>query len=314
MLCLDACAVEVAARRVAGVVRRTPTLVIDADGGSPTDLGTGGGIVAKLDLLQPTGSFKVRGAVSLLAGLEPGEVVAASGGNFGLAVAWASERLGHRATLFVPDSTPADKRRYLADFGATLQVIPGVYADALEAARDHQQASGAHWAHAYDQPEVAAGQGTAARELLIDHPELTTLLVACGGGGLLAGTVAAAAPHGCRVVAVETETTATLHTARAAGRPVDVEVSGIAVSSLGARRIGRLAWAVQRQLAASVLVNDDEVRLAQRRLWTAARLVAEPGGAVALAALLAGRYTPEADERIGVIVCGANTDPGSVVG
>lgn len=270
-------------------------------------------MVAKLDLLQPTGSFKVRGAAALLTGVRvpAGGVVAASGGNFGLAIAWAAARLGHRATVVVPATSPPEKRDPIAALGAELRVVDGVYADALALADDLVMSTGALHAHAYDQREVVAGQGTAALELLEDA-EVDTVLVACGGGGLLAGTVAAVAGR-ARVVAVETEGTATLHEALAADHPVDIEVSGASASSLGARRIGGHAWAVHDRVAASVLVSDAEVADAQALLWQHARLIAEPGGAVAFAALTSGRYAADADERVGVIMCGANTDPGSVV-
>jgi threonine dehydratase len=304
-------------RRVAAHVRQTPVLHVE-----PAELGLSGEglrppLVAKLDLLQPTGSFKVRGAVALLTDpslrdrLRTAGVIAASGGNFGLAVAWAASRLGVAATVVVPASSPRAKLDPIATLGAELVVVDGVYADAFAVAEHRRAASGAVLAHAYDQREVVAGQGTSAWELLASVGELDTLLVACGGGGLLAGTIAAVGDR-VRVVAVETHGTATLHAALAAGRPVDVEVAGAAASSLGARRIGDHAWAVRDQLAGALLVSDAEVATAQRRLWQTARLVAEPGGAVALAALTSGRYRPRVDERVGVILCGANTDPGSV--
>jgi threonine dehydratase len=285
-----------------------------------TDLGLTAGAEAgrplalKLDLLQPTGSFKVRGAVSLLRAVEVPDagVVAASGGNFGLAVAYAARRLGHRADVFVPDSSPAEKLAPLRALGAEVHVVAGYYADALEAADAHVTRTGALRAHAYDQPEVVAGQGTAALELTQDVADLDTVVVACGGGGLLAG-VAGWVGTDVRVVAVETEGTATLASALAAGRPVDVEVGGIAASALGARRIGAHAWAARDLVSVAVVVTDDEVVEAQRRLWAACRLVAEPGGAAALSALTSGRLPIDAGRRVGVLVCGANTDPAGVV-
>jgi threonine dehydratase len=271
-------------------------------------------VVAKLDLLQPTGSFKVRGASSLLTELEvpPAGVVAASGGNFGLAIAYAAQRLGHRADIFVPDSSPAEKIVPLRAFGAEVHVVPGFYADALLAADEHVAATGAVRAHAYDQREVVAGQGTAAVELTEDAPDLDTVLVACGGGGLLAG-VAGWIGDRARVIAVETVGTATFAAAGEAGRPVDVEVRGLAASSLGARRIGDHAWAARHHVDGSLVVTDDDVREAQYRLWESCRLVAEPGGATALAALTSGAYVAEPGETVAVLVCGANTDPRSVV-
>jgi threonine dehydratase len=304
--------------RLAVHVRHTPVLPLELG-----ELGVSGEdsrppLVAKLDLLQPTGSFKVRGAVALLTEpsledrLSTSGVIAASGGNFGLAVAWAAARLGIAATVVVPATSPRAKLDPIAALGAELVVVDGVYADAFAAAERLRAVSGSVLAHAYDQPEVVAGQGTSAQELLASVDGLDTLLVACGGGGLLAGTIAAVGDR-VRVVAVETDGTATLHAALAAGRPLDVEVTGLAASSLGARRIGAHAWAVRDRLAGALLVSDAEVATAQQRLWQAARLVAEPGGAVALAALVSGRYQPEVGERVGVILCGANTDPGSVV-
>jgi threonine dehydratase len=289
-------------------VRHTPVLRLE-----PGALGLATALHAKLDLLQPTGSFKVRGAMSLLtAAPTPADgVVAASGGNFGLAVAWAAQRLGIPAEIFVPATSPPDKLRAFDGLGAVLHVVDGYYADALAAADRRVQASGALRAHAYDDPAVVAGQGTAALELLADVGAIDTLLIACGGGGLLAGTIAAV-PAEVRVVAVETDGTPTLHTALSAGAPVDVEVGGRAASSLGARRIGELAWAVRGRVDRALLVSDANVHEAQRRLWHDTRLVAEPGGAVALAALTSRAYVPGPDERVAVIVCGANTDPASV--
>jgi threonine dehydratase len=300
--------VAAAAHRIAGHVRRTPVLRLE-----PGAMGVEVALAAKLDLLQPTGSFKVRGAMSFLtSGPVPAAgVVAASGGNFGLAVAWAAQRLGIAAEIYVPATSPADKLAAFDGLGAVLHVIDGFYADALTAADRRVDATGALRAHAYDHPAVVAGQGTAAWELLADTGAIDTLLVACGGGGLLAGTIAAV-PADVRVVAVETEATPTLHAALAAGTPVDVEVGGIAASSLGARRIGELAWRVRERVARSVLVRDADVREAQRRLWHDVHLVAEPGGAVALAALTSRAYVPDPEERVAVIICGANTDPGSV--
>jgi threonine dehydratase len=300
--------------RIRPHVRRTPTITLER---SELGLGPGEPIVAKLELLQPTGSFKVRGACSLLTGVAvpAAGVVAASGGNFGLAIAWAAERLGHRATIVVPGSSPKEKIEPIAGFGAEVRVVEGFYADALAEARAIGSRTGALQAHAYDQREVVAGQGTAVAELLdgdhLEGGELDTVLVACGGGGLLAGSVAAAGAD-LRIVAVETPGTSAMHSALAAGRPMDVEVSGLAASSLGARRIGALAWAARAGVHTTLLVTDDDVRVAQRTLWSASRLVAEPGGAAALAALTSGAYVPEPGERVAVLVCGANTDPGSV--
>lgn len=295
---------EIAAahERVREHLRPTPCVVVDDLLPEP--------VVAKLDALQPTGSFKVRGATSLLTGrsVPPAGVVAASGGNFGLAIAWAARRLGYRASVVVPDSSPRAKIDRLRDLDAEVEVVAGFYADALATADDLVARTGALAAHAYDQREVVAGQGTCAVELLEQHPDLDTVLVACGGGGLLAG-VAGWLGGDVRVVAVETHGTSACHAARDAGAPVDVEVGGLAASSLGARRLGGLAWAAQPRVHEAVLVDDDAVAAAQRALWDSRRVLAEPGGAVALAALLSGAYVPEPGERVAVIVCGANTDP-----
>jgi threonine dehydratase len=308
---------EVAAARTRIRPHLRPTPVWTVPGES---LGLAGdtGVQLKLDQLQPTGSFKVRGATSLLTDpaiadlVATAGVIAASGGNFGLAVAWAARRLGVRATVVVPASSPRAKRDPIAALGAELLVVDGVYADAFAAAEERRVATGAVMAHAYDQGPVVAGQGTAAAEFLEQVDGLDTLLVACGGGGLLAGTLAAV-PPAVRVVAVETAGTATLRAALDAGEPVDIEVSGAAASALGARRIGGHAWAVREQLHAALVVTDGQVQRAQRWLWGAARQLAEPGGATALAALTAGAYEPAAGERVGVIVCGANADPAELV-
>ncbi len=272
-----------------------------------------GSVILKLDLLQPTGSFKVRGAMALLTGVEvpaPG-VVAASGGNFGLAVCWAATRLGVPATIFVPATSPRAKLDALARTGATVRVVDGHYAQALEASRAHVSRTGALLAHAYDQFEVVAGQGTLALEVEQDT-DADTVLVACGGGGLLAG-IAAAVGDRVRVIAVETTGTPTLARALEAGEPVDVDVSGIAVSSLGARRIGDIAWALRDRVAGNVLVDDEAVVDAMRCLWDTTRLVAEPGGAAAVAALTSGAYRPDVGERVVAVVCGANTDPSELL-
>ncbi|WP_052668876.1 serine/threonine dehydratase [Nitriliruptor alkaliphilus] len=295
--------VAAAADRIVGHVRRTPLLTLE--GGA---LGVPGRLALKLDLLQPTGSFKVRGATSLLAGarVPPAGVVAASGGNFGLAVAWAARALGHRATIVVPDSSPASKRDPLAALGAEVEVVPGVYADALDRADHLVATTGALRAHAYDDPLVVAGQGTAAAEVLEDLGTVDTVVVAVGGGGLLAGTCAALRGRGRRVVAVETDGCPTLRVALDAGEPVDTEVGGLAVSALGARRLGDHAWAVRDEIHVALTVPDEAVADAQARLWGACRLRAEPAGATALAALTSGAYVPDPGETVAIWVCGAN--------
>ncbi len=302
--------VTAAADRIAGHVRHTPVLALE-----PGAVGVDHPVHAKLDLLQPTGSFKVRGAVNLLRSCDvpAAGVVAASGGNFGLAIAWAARRLGHQAVIFVPATSPRAKIDRLTDLGADVHVIDGYYADALAASDTFVAESGALRAHAYDQHAVVAGQGTCARELDDQVADLDTVLVAVGGGGLIAG-VATWFGDRVTVVAVETEGTPALHAALDAGAPVDVTVGGLCASSLGARRAGDIAFAVaRRHVDASLLVTDEDVAEAQRRLWEGARLVAEPGGATALAALTSGAYVPAPGERVAVILCGANTDPTQVV-
>ncbi len=268
-------------------------------------------MVAKLELLQHAGSFKARGAMHLVGGLPEGQpVVAASGGNFGLAVAWAARQTGHAATIFVPEVASPAKQEALRGLGADLRVVPGFYADALAAATAHAAEVGGAWAHAYDQPAIVAGAGTCGREFLEQAADLDVVLVAVGGGGLIGGvaTWLGTRDRPVRVVGVETTGTPTLHAAMAAGHPVDVEVSGRAADSLGARRVGSLGFAAaQAHVEQVVLVDDGAVRDTQRRLWGEARILAEPGGAAAAAALVSGRYRPGPGERVGVIVCGGNT-------
>jgi len=271
-------------------------------------------VVLKLEQLQVTGTFKARGAFNLLLSRDvpPAGIVAASGGNFGLAIAHAARELGHPATVFVPSTSPATKKDGLRSVGANVIEVDGQYPEALTAAEEHLAEHGGLWTHAFDLPEVVAGAGTVAKEFE-EQATFDTVLVAVGGGGLIGG-VAAWLQDRRRVVAVETEGTPTLHRARQAGEPVDVELSGLAVSSLGARTIGELCWSQREFIDKSVLVTDEAVVDARRALWSACRVVAEPGGAAALAALRSGAYVLQSGERVGVLVCGANTDPGEVAG
>ncbi|HET8996082.1 MAG TPA: threonine/serine dehydratase [Acetobacteraceae bacterium] len=301
--------IAAAARRIAPHIRHTPVL---RDSGSA--LGLDLPIVLKLELLQHAGSFKPRGAFNrLLSGTIPSAgVVAASGGNHGAAVAYAARRLGVPAEIFVPTLTPAAKVARIASYGATVSQIGETYAEALAASRVRQNESGALEVHAYDHPDVLAGQGTVGREFELDAPDVTHVLVATGGGGLIGG-VAAWYAGSAAVVSVEPEGCPTLHTALREGRPVDAPVGGLAADSLGARQVGGEMFPLaQRFVREAVLVPDEAIREAQRRLWDSFRLVAEPGGATALAALISGRFTPPADARVGVVVCGANTDPAKV--
>lgn len=299
--------IEAAAERIAGRVRITPLVELEVEGAT---------VVLKLECLQHSGSFKARGAFNSLLSqpVPPAGVIAASGGNHGAAVAFAARALGQRAEIFVPRISSPAKLQRIRDYGAEVVVTGADYAEAFAASQARAAESGAHVVHAYDQPATLAGQGTVAREFLAQASELDTLLVAVGGGGLIGGMAAwCHAVGGPKVVAVEPRTARALDAALEAGAPVDVEVSGLAADSLGARRVGELMFPIARQAVAAVaLVDDAAIKAAQRHLWRELRVVAEPGGATALAALLSGAYRPAAGERVGVLVCGANCDPASV--
>ena len=301
--------VEWAYDRIRARVRRTPVVTLE-----PGAFDVPGHLVLKLELLQHTGSFKPRGAFNRMLAAEVGDagVIAASGGNFGLGVAHAAHALGHPAEIFVPETAQPVKVQAIRELGAEVHVVPGFYADALLACEDRVLETGALYLHAYDQPEVAAGGGTVGLELSDERFMIDTVLVAVGGGGLIGG-IAAWFGGEARVIGVEPVQCPTLNAALAAGTPVDVEVGGIAADSLGAKRIGRIGFEVARRFVERVvLVTDDDIAEAQRRLWHDCRVAAEPGGAAALAALISGAFVPEPDERVVVLVCGGNTDPGSV--
>ncbi len=303
--------IEAAASRVAGRVRTTPVLTVE-----PAAFGLPCPVTLKLELFQHTASFKPRGAFNrmLSAGIPEAGVVAASGGNHGLGVAYAARELGVPAEIFVPESTPSVKVARLRALGARVTVTGVYYAEAYEASQKRAAETGALVVHAYDQPEVVAGQGTLGRELLQQMPDVETVVVAVGGGGLLAGVATAVAGH-ARVVAAEPRPIPTLNRALTAGGPVDVPVSGVAADSLGARRIGDIAYQVAVDTGVhSVLVPDEAIRQARQLLWDQCRIVAEPGGACALAALVCGAYVPGPDEHVAVVVCGGNTDPSDLVG
>ena len=300
--------VERASRRIDGLVRRTP--VIDH-----------GGLVLKLELLQHAGSFKPRGAANRVlaerdrAGRLPDAgVITASGGNHGAAVAYVSKALGIAAEVFVPSTSPQIKHDNVARFGATLRVVDGYYDDAQVAADARQTESGALMVHPFDHADTVAGQGTLARELEDQIGGFDTIVVATGGGGFVAGQAAWLRDRS-RVVSVEPELSQALRAALRAGRPVDVGVSGLGSDSMGAKRVGDAPWAVIRQFVdEAVVVGEDDLRAAQREIWQQFRLVAEPGGAAALAAIRSGAYRPSADERVVVVVCGSNCDPADVSG
>ena len=304
--------IEAAAGHIAGIVRETPT--IDPGVGFHE---TAAQVVCKLELLQHTGSFKPRGAVhrALTSDVPASGLIAASGGNHGLAVAWVGRYLGVPAEIFVPEVSPPAKVAKLHALGATVNVVGALYDDALAACRERQTETGALDIHAYDHVDTIAGAGTIARELDEQTGGVDTVLVALGGGGLASGLAAWYAGSNTRVVTVEPETSQCYASAVAAGEPVDVEVAGVAADSLGARRIGVSNWhALQSANAEPVTVADDDIRSAQHRLWKELQLVSEPGGATAAAALWSGAVTVQADERVAVIICGANCDPATVVG
>jgi threonine dehydratase len=301
--------IAAASVRIAQYVRHTPLLRL-----SGADLGLGFPVTLKLELLQHTGSFKPRGAFNRLlsAELPMAGVIAASGGNHGAAVAYAARALGVTAEIFVPTLTPATKVARIAGYGARVVQTGAAYADALAASRERQVATGALEVHAYDHEDVLAGQGTVGREFEQDAPELTHILVATGGGGLIGG-IAAWYAGSANVISVEPEGCPALHDALRSGRPIEAPVGGLAADSLGARQVGALMFPIARQhVAGAVLVSDDAIRLAQRLIWDRLRLVAEPGGATALAAIVSGAFIPPDGACIGVLVCGSNTDPAKV--
>jgi threonine dehydratase len=286
-------------------IRLTPVIEVD---GADFNLSLGG-LSLKLELLQHAGSFKSRGAfTNLLTRKVPSAgVVAASGGNHGAAVAFAAMRLGVPAKIFAPSVASPAKIQQISEYGAELVVAGERYADALAASESWAAQSGAMPVHAFDQVETLLGQGTVGLEFEQQMSRLDTLLVSVGGGGLIAG-IAAWYQGRINVVGVEPEEAPTLTRALEAGRPVDAEAGGIAADSLAPRRVGELVFPiVQRYVARTVLVEDDAIQEAQRLLWKVMRIVAEPGGAAAFAALTSGRYIPRPQERIGVLICGGNT-------
>jgi threonine dehydratase len=297
--------IEAATHRVSPRVRRTP--VVDLEPGA---LGLPGRISLKLELLQHTGSFKPRGAFNrvLAAGAPAAGLVAASGGNHGLAVAHVAAALGLAAEVFVPTSSSPVKVNRLRRYGVSVVVGGDYYADAYAASQHRASQTGALVVHAYDGLETVAGQGTLARELDQQVPAVDTVLVAVGGGGLIGGLASWYAGQ-AKIVAVEPERIPTLAAALSAGRPVDVDVGGIAADSLGAKRIGEVGYAAAVAAAVQpVLISDQAISAARRILWEDLRVAAEAGGATALAALTSGAYEPASTERVAVVVCGGNTD------
>jgi len=286
-------------------IRRTP--VVEVEG---SDFGVDGvTLVLKLELLQHSGSFKARGAFTnlLLREVPPAGVAAASGGNHGAAVAFAAMRLGKPARIFVPTVASPAKLDRIRGYGADLVVTGDRYADALAASEEWAAQSGALPVHAYEQVETLLGQGTVGLEFEEQDPALDSVLVAVGGGGLIGG-IAAWYGGRAKVVGVEPELAPTLERALAAGRPVDAPAGGIAADSLAPRRVGELMFPIaQAHVSGVVLVPDEAIANAQAALWKVLRVVAEPGGAAALAAVISGRYPASRGERVGVLVCGANT-------
>jgi threonine dehydratase len=300
--------VEAAWARIRSHVRRTPVIELPAG-----TFGVGCPLAVKLEQLQVSGTFKGRGAFHKLLSSEvpPAGVITASGGNHGVAVAYAARQLGHRAEIFVPTISAPAKVARLRSYGAIVHQVGAVYDEARAASEKRAAETGALLVHAYQDPGVFAGAGTMALEFA-EQAGFDTLLIAVGGGGQIAGCAAAVGDR-IGVVAVETEGTPTLFEARRAGRPVDVKVSGIAADALGATRVGVANFEIARKLVRDcLLVSDDAVRAAQKALWEELHVVAEPSGATSLAALMAGAYKPASGERVGIVICGANTEPGSV--
>jgi threonine dehydratase len=296
--------IRVALARIRGHVRQTPVMKATLKGLIPLEF--------KLENTQVTGSFKPRGAFNtLLSGPVPAAgVVAASGGNHGAAVAHAAVTLGHRAQIFVPEYAGPAKIALIRATGADLTVVPGTYAEALAAAEAHEAATGAMGVHAYDAFGTVAGQGTLAAEWDGQGLEADTVLIAVGGGGLIAGALAWWGGRK-RVIAVEPALAPTLHAALRDGPGTQVAVSGIAANALGARQIGEICHGLaQAQGVQSLLVSDEAIAAAQRLLWDGLRQFVEPAGATALAALTSGAYLPAPGERVAVLVCGANPAPG----
>ena len=286
-------------------IRRTPLVEIDG-----ADFGLGSApLIFKLEFLQHTGSFKPRGAFANLLTREVPQagVVAASGGNHGAAVAFAANKLGKPATIFVPGVASPAKMDRIRNYGARLVIAGDRYADSLAAAERWAAESGALEVHAYDQVETLLGQGTVGLEFEEQYPELDSVLVAVGGGGLIGG-IAAWYSGRVKLIGVEPEAAPTLENALRAGHPVDTAAGGIAVDSLAPKRVGELMFPLaQAYVNRVVLVPDAAIHQAQQRLWDVLRVATEPGGAAAFAALLSRRYQPEPGERVGVLLCGGNT-------
>lgn len=292
---IDRSGVETTYEAIRTRIRRTPVLDLD-------------GVTIKLEQLQHSGSFKARGAIAnlLLRDVPPAGVVAASGGNHGAAVAWAAQQQGVPATIFVPTISNPAKLERIRGYGAELVVTGERYADSLAASQEWSAQNDALVVHAFDQPLTLLGQGSVALELKEQAPQLDTVLVPVGGGGLVGG-IAAYYNGDVRVIGVEPTGAPTLTAALAAGTPVDAETGSIAADALAPQRVGELMFPIARRFVRTALVTDDAIRDAMRTLWERARLITEPAGATAYAAILSGAYRPAGGERVGVVLSGANT-------
>lgn len=302
--------IDTAAHRIAPYIRRTPLMKLNDHA-----FGLDCTITFKLEFLQHAGSFKSRGAFNtLIKTAKPNRIVtAASGGNHGAAVAFAARALGLQAKIFVPEISAPIKVATIRNFGADAVVGGAIFDDAYAACLDYQKKSDALLVHPFDAIETLEGQGTIGKEWEEDGALPDTVLIACGGGGLVGGI--ASWWHGrVKIIGVEPEGSRCLHAALEAGAPVPVDVKSLAADSLGARTVGRLAFDIAKDAVDHVaLVDDEAIRHAQQILWRDFRIMSEPGGAAALAALLSGVYKPKKGEHIGVLLCGANVDPSTVV-
>ncbi|MBF9032057.1 pyridoxal-phosphate dependent enzyme [Rhodobacterales bacterium HKCCE3408] len=305
MLTPSPAAIKAAADRIAPHIRRTPVMALPPEVfGHPVHF--------KLEHLQVTGSFKVRGAFNNLLSREvpPGGVVAASGGNHGAAVAHAATKLGHKSVIFVPKSiAKEEKLRRMRDFGGEVVLHEGTVAECMADYETHATETGAISVHPYDTEWTLAGQGTLAREMEAQIEGLDTVLVAVGGGGLIGG-IAAWFGDRVNVVSVETEGTNTLNRSLAEGPDIAVQATGVSAGSLGGPALGKLPYEIATsRIGTALVLTDADVYDAGKRLWEETRMVVEPGGATALAALTSGAYTPEKDERVAVLLCGGNAEP-----
>ncbi|MEL7354233.1 MAG: threonine/serine dehydratase [Cyanobacteria bacterium J06560_5] len=291
--------------RIADYIRETPIITLASGAfGLKTHL------TLKLELMQHAGSFKSRGAFNriLNSSVPASGVIAASGGNHGAAVAYAAQQLQHPAEIFVPTLSSKTKVARIKQYGANVVVEGCDYFEALSKSETRAKETGSLIVHAFNQWEVIAGQGTVGLEFERQAPELDTLLISVGGGGLIAG-IAAWYQNRCNIVSAEPEKAPTLHDSLAAGQRTTVEVGGIAADALGSREVGEMMFPIaQKYVSQAVLVDEDSIKTAQKLLWDELRIVAEPAGVVPIAALISGRYQPAPSEKIGLLICGGNAD------